>query len=244
MKIYAVLFFLFYSTLSAASGEQVVEMATDTWPPYYGAALEKNGPLVEITRRTLKNIGYELSVAFIPWKRAVEHSKKGKYQAVLGGYYNKQRADYFWYSDPIATSNLVLFMHKNNRHKYKEITDLNYLDVCVINGYFYSDQFTNNPLIIKIKSNSLKHCFERLIAQRVDMVIANEVVGLQLLNQDFPQDKKQIVTAENALTFKNLYILWTKKQPENFTLNIEFNRELRKLKAAGEVDKIFQELLY
>ena len=91
-----------------------------------------------------------------------------------------------------------------------------------------------------IKANNLQQCFKRLIARRVDYVAANKLVGLTLLNKQFPTFKNQITTLPLAISQETIHILWSKQIPENFQLNRSFNNELRRLKKSGEIDLIWQ----
>ncbi|MCP4322822.1 MAG: amino acid ABC transporter substrate-binding protein [Psychromonas sp.] len=240
MKQLIVIIFMIFSAFSYAQNKQSITMVTDQWDPYYGSELKNNGPVAEITSAVLAQLDYQLQVSFIPWKRAVEYSKNGKYQAVLGGYYNQQRAEHFWYSDSIATSDIVLFSQVENRVQVTTIASLNNQRVCVINGYFNGESFKKNQKIVRVKSNTLKHCFERLIAGRVDYLVANRLVGLALLNKEFVEDKSTIQPMPLLLAQEQIYILWSKNVAENFELNKQFNRALQQLINSGKVQQIWQ----
>ncbi len=240
MKINYVLFLILFSAYSFAAENPTIKMATDQWPPYYGENMQNQGPISEISRQVLNKLGYQLNISFTPWKRALEHTRKGKYHAVLGAYTNKERSLYFWNSDPILSSFVVLFGHIDNKKSVPDLDALNNQRVCIINGYYYSDEFTNNNFISKVKSNSLRHCFERLIAQRVDYVVADKLVGQALINEQFPAYKNQITTLPLVIAQGTIHILWSKQIPENLKLNVLFNNELQRLKESGEIDLIWQ----
>ncbi len=192
-----------------------------------------------LTKQVLAHIDYQLNVSFIPWKRAIEHTQKGVFHAVLGGYYNKQRENYFWYSDPIASSDIILFTHKTNSTPASDINSLSDHSVCVINGYYYGEEFQRNDTIIKVKSNSFKHCFERLISKRIEYVVVNKLVGISLLEKDFPGYKQHLLALDTIISHENIFILWSKKIPETRLLNENFNKALRQLKDAGQIKKIW-----
>ncbi len=241
MKRIFILLLLLYNTSSYSAAGQIVTMVTDEWPPYYGSEMYQQGPVTEIAREVLKQLGYQFELSFTPWKRAVASSKSGQYHAVLGGYYNKQRAEHFWYSQTIASSDIVLFTHFENKSAASNISALSNKRVCVINGYFYGDEFKNNKLIERVNSNSLLHCFERLIAKRVDYLAANRLVGLDLLNNALVEYKDEIVALPLILSQEQIYILWSKQYPDNFNLNVLFNKKLKQLTETGEIKYIWQQ---
>ena len=214
-------------------------MATIDWPPYYSEHLYKQGPITEITRQVLAKLGYQLNVSFIPWKRAIEHTKKGVYHAVLGGYYNKQREKFFWYSEAIASVDLILFTHKSNNNPASDVNALSNKTVCVINGYYYGEKFQRNESIVKIKSNTLAHCFQRLISKRTEYVAVNKLVGVTLLEKEFPDYKQHLSITDTIISHEDVYILWSQKIPDNLQLNNEFNQVLQELKETGELKKIW-----
>ncbi len=241
MKQYMVVILMLYSTVSYTKNIQSITMVTDQWAPYYSSELKNQGPVTDVATVVLAELGYQLHVSYIPWKRAVEYSKNGKYQAVLGGYYNQSRAEFFWYSDSIATSDIVLFGQVKNNYQVTNINSLNGLRVCVLNGYFNGDDFKKNQQIVRVKSNSLKHCFERLIAGRVDYLVANRLVGLDMLNREFSEYKSDIHPLPLLLAQEQIYILWSKKIADNFELNKQFNKVLKQLVESGKIQEIWQE---
>ncbi len=240
MKLTYILFFILFSSFSYPGTDKSIEMVTDQWEPYYGGKMHNQGPVTEITRRVLNKLGYQVNVTFVPWKRAIEHTKQGHYDAVLGAYFSNERSAFFWRSDAVASSHVVLFSHSDN---YRETPDLSAIyghSVCVINGYYYSDEFTSSRLFSKVKSNSLKHCFERLIARRVDYVAADKLVGQALLEKQFPADKSRLTTLPIIISQQTIHILWSKKIPGSFRLNESFNRTLQELKKSSEIAPIWQ----
>ncbi|WP_028863602.1 substrate-binding periplasmic protein [Psychromonas aquimarina] len=240
MKLTYILFFILFSSFCYADADKSIEMVTDQWPPYYGANMYNQGPVTEISRRVLNKLGYQAKVTFVPWKRALEHSKQGHYDAVLGAYFNNERSVFFWHSDAVASSRVVLFSYPENYKQASDLSAINGHSVCVINGYFYSDEFTSSSLISKIKSNTLKHCFERLIARRVDYVAADKLVGQAILDEQFPGDRTKLTTLPIIISQQTIHILWSKKTPGNFQLNKSFNSTLQELKKSGEIEQIWQ----
>ena len=79
----------------AFSQDKKVTLATDPWPPYYGPDLENQGYFTEISRAAFQRAGYQLVVEFVPWKRALKMAKTGKYDGVLGAFYNDERTQWF-----------------------------------------------------------------------------------------------------------------------------------------------------
>ncbi len=240
MKLTYIIPFLFFTSLSHSNADKEINMATDQWKPYYAQGMQNQGPITEITRLVLNQLDYQLNVSFVPWNRALEHTKKGNYDAILGAYSNTERDLYFWYSDAITISETILFGHQDS---YKQTANLNAFEgsrICIINGYYYSDAFTGNRLFSKVKSNTLDHCFKRLIARRVDYVAADKRVGQALLNEQFSEDKALLTMLPLVISQQTLHILWSKKTADFFELNKAFNLKLQELKKSGEIEAIWK----
>jgi len=81
---------LLCSTLMA----ETIKISATSWIPYTSKDLKSGGFLTEICQVALEKAGYKSKVKFTPWKRAVNMTKTGKSDALIGASYTKERTEY------------------------------------------------------------------------------------------------------------------------------------------------------
>ena len=94
------IFFIILLAAGDAYAGRLVKMATAPWAPYYSPDLPNGGYIPDITREAFKRVGYDFEVEYMPWKRALEMSRKGRYDGILGVFYSEERGEYFIFSLP------------------------------------------------------------------------------------------------------------------------------------------------
>jgi polar amino acid transport system substrate-binding protein len=94
---------LIASSGSAEAQDKVVNISTLNWPPYAGSELPNGGATTEVVRVAFEKIGYEIDVAYRPWKRAIDMAKKGT-DGVIAYFpgYHCQHREGFVASEPIG----------------------------------------------------------------------------------------------------------------------------------------------
>lgn len=216
-----------------------VELATDSYPPYYGKDLKEGGGLSAISHRAFELAGYKLKLVFVPWKRAVEHARMGLYDGVMAAYFTPERTEDFIYTNSIGEDRVVFFARKDKSYQFTSIHSLKGLKVGVINGYSYSSSFDYATDIIKIKANSLHKNMERLLAGRIDLLVTDERVGIELLKNRFPEQSLTNIRILTRPLIKNrMYIILPKNNPNAESLRNQFNQALLQMKTDGTLDKI------
>ncbi|WP_159084805.1 substrate-binding periplasmic protein [Dongshaea marina] len=225
-----------------AHARPTVILATDSFPPYYGPHLKQQGILSEITRSAFERAGYQLIIAFLPWKRALEHARKGLYDGVMAGYFTKERTADFIYSRSIGESQLVFFKLSERQIDYKNLDDLKGYRVGVINGYHYTTDFDQANYIRKVKANNLFKNMQRLVAGRLDLVASDEAVGFDLMKNHFSkQEQRQVSVLSPPLETNKMYILFSRKSPRSLLLEQRFNKALEGMREDGTLKRIIAE---
>ncbi len=231
------LLFLWFTTFPALSLGKI-DLVTDPWPPYIAPELDQQGFITEITRQAFKRAGLELKTSFLPWKRAIEHGKAGVYQGVLGAFYNDERPLFFYFSDSIGSSEIVLFKRKDRDIPFTKLSDLDGLSIGVINGYFYYQEFEDAENVLKVSAHSHQKNLERLLKGRVDLIIADKMVGSYMLNRHFPERANEIEPLIPSLATEDIYILFPKALPDSKAARDAFNLGLEQIKQDGAYDRI------
>ena len=75
---------------------ETIKFATINWAPFYGKELKKDGVVSEIARQALKRAGHTTKFHYMPWKRAMSQTAKGKkYHGLFGCWHSKEREKSF-----------------------------------------------------------------------------------------------------------------------------------------------------
>ena len=69
---------------SGAAQAEMVRATTVSWAPYYADELRNQGVITALARKAFARRGHELTVRFLPWRRALSKARAGEYDAVLG----------------------------------------------------------------------------------------------------------------------------------------------------------------
>jgi len=222
----AVAFALF---LGNACANETLKLATGVNAPYTGASLPNGGPLTDIVRRAFAESGYEVEIAFLPWKRGYTATLNGEYAATFPYVRNAERERDFLFSEPfyVVTRNMY-YLAKSDINP-AAISSLKGKKLCVPLGFAVAQELvdmvekkeiaTQNPL-------GLTQCVEMLVRGRVDAFTAAGDAGAEAIaHASVKEDilNKIIGTSE-------YYLLVPKRSPHASELIDAFNRGVVALK--------------
>jgi len=177
---------LLYSTvfLTAAQAETIVLVA-DEWPPFNSTPdKQPEGYMVDIAREVFKAHGIEVVYQTVPWKRALEGTRKGDYTAAIGP--TRNEAAYLVFpKEELARNRLSFWVKKGNPWRFKNRDSIKQVSLGVIDGYDYRKWL--NDYALKNRNHSGKIQFvsgsspmemnlRKLLAARVDALVDNEAV--------------------------------------------------------------------
>ena len=224
----------------AFAQDKKITVVSCNWEPHFGEKLENGGYFTEIVTESFKRGGYSAEAKFLPWKRALETSKNGKYEVLFGAYYSEERTKHFKYSDMIADETLCFFSKKGRGIKYKSLKDLAPYKIGFLRGSTYGKDFDEADYLKKdpVTNNELN--VKKLMKGRIDLVLSSKVSFLSLINTDFPKFKGQVEIADPPLQVSNMYIAVSKKVPGYEKMIEDFNKGLKLLKEDGSFDKIMK----
>jgi len=230
---------LFYSA-SCFAGKRFTFVTVD-FPPYYGEKLPEQGWVSEVVRTALESQGYEVEIKFMPWVKAVEDTKQGYYDALLGAYRTPERADLYYFSAPIAQARTGFFKRKDVDISFKELDELDDYKIGVVKGYATSKAFDFADNLNKIEVPNLNEGLIKLLNQEIDLMADSRAVGkyhLKLLEKKKPGISQEIEFIKPVLAMNKLYVAISKKTTNAYRKLIDFNQGLRKIYMNGSFRKI------
>jgi len=223
--------------------EKVVTLANGEWPPYQSQQLKHYGFASYLAEEAFKIEGIKVKYVFRPWKRAYEEAKNGMEDGTLIWRYTKKRAKYFYYSNPLVTSESVIFHLKSLPFDWKNNQQLVKYKIGGTLGYFYPFENIPNIHIERAKTDKLN--FSKLLARRIQLFWNDKIVSYAILNKNFSKKEISKITYSKDPNHSDISyrLMLNKKNVRNKTLITLFNKGLKKLKESGRYKEIIQQEL-
>ncbi len=237
-----ILIIVFILSITGVKSE-LVKMTTVDWPPFYGKDLENGGILVALTREVLKVQGHELKVDFVPWVRALKKSKEGKYHALLGCWYTKEREKHFIFSKTNLDGTPHFLTLPDSTLKVKKVEDLYGLKIGLIRGFAIGAQMKEavSAKKVQIMEVSFHHnLFKLLQKKRIDLIMENSTVMKAKITEKYPSNKYNLKTVGSNFFDGYLYVCWSRKKEGAKKLSEDFNKALQTIIKNGTYDRIWK----
>ena len=171
-----------------------------------------NGVLYDLTTQAFKAVGAEVQIDFVPMARIVWSVTKNNYAAALGtiNWFARKRKDHLVEAVDLLNVNIVLFYKKErfpDGISYEQLSDLKPYKVGSIRGS------STLPLLEKAGINAelvaeLDQNFKKLDAGHIDLTVAVDLTGLNIIKQLFPNStsrfsivKKPVLTLVTSMVF-------------------------------------------
>ena len=221
---------------------RTIILTNGEWPPFMSARLPGGGSLSRVISEAFRLEGYQVEYRYVPWNRAYEEPKTGRYAGSIGWAPNEERLKWYQFSDPAVTVEMVFFHLKEHSFPWKTLADLSPYLIGVTRADFYSDEFAALTKAGKLHpdpSDEEMDNFRKLLAGRIDLFPIERSVGLYLLNLNFSgAEQEQIAYDSQSFWQAPLHLIISRKRPDAPALLAAFNRGLKKLKASGDYQRI------
>lgn len=227
---------------SLKAEERPLLIQTEAWPPFImqNSDLSASGHDVEILESVLNLMNIKYKLEFIPWKRLISNIKNKQADAVLGIIITPERKDFLIFPDePISSGGYVIFYPKTTVFQFNDLSSLSGKRIGTIGGYSYSSEFQNAKNFHQhpqVGESALENNFKKMLLGRLDLLIANKLVGLytaakmQILDQIDYSDR--YVSGETQF-----YLAFSKIERHN-TLAQNFSIQLKNFKQTAEYKTI------
>lgn len=242
-RFLSVILCLFILHVPAYSGE-TIRLASGEWPPYQSQKLVNGGFVTHIVTKAFEVGGVDVTLGYFPWKRSFELVKNGKWEGTFIWFDTKERRKDFYISDPVVDIKYVFFHLHSLEFDWKSVEDLKDIKIGATLGYeFGGDTFKDaeEAGIIKVhRVYSDLQGIKNLIQGRIQIFPCDILVGYELIRTSIPPEYRDAVTHhKKPVRAAPHHLLLSKKMEKNQRLMKIFNRELKKIKASGEYNKLF-----
>jgi polar amino acid transport system substrate-binding protein len=233
------------ATISA----ETIRISTGEFSPWSSESLKHNGFTSHVIKEAFTLAGYEVEFTYYPWKRAFDSAKSGKkFHATSYWYPSEERANNFYYSDPIQTDQTVFFYLKSNPlGDWNTLSDLEGKRIGATSGFTYTAEFWDAAKSKRLdiqEASSDELNFKKLLKGRVDIVPSDPLVGQKILRESFGADiAAGVVFSPKPLVAPTGHLLFSKQLADAADLVSAFNLGLAELRESGRYAQFQADLI-
>ena len=220
------------------AGERKLNIASTEYPPYYSENLPNGGFLTEIVVEAFKRVGYEVEIKFLPFPRAVQETKEGKYDGLYSFWYRKEREEWFVYSDELPPpTERGFYKQKDKDISFRTFEDLRPYVIGVYRGAAMPPGFDEASLKISEATDDEQN-LRKLHKGRIDLALTENLVAKYVIRSQIPNAVPDLEWLPPALHVENQFLVLSKKTESYATILADFNRGLREIEADGTYEAI------
>ena len=222
----------------AASGDEIL-MVADEWCPYNCAAgADAPGYMVELARYAFETQGHSVSYKVVPWPRAIEGTRSGAYDVIIGA--GKEEVPDFIFPDETAGLAVHSFyVTRTSDWTYTGLDALHEMTLGVIKDYSYGTLFNDyikpnegDPKRLSIVSgdNALPRIIRMLMHGRIDAMIEDKnVMDYQFMTRA----DQHLIRAAGVACEEQLFIAFSPANKESAQYTRLLDNAIREMKASG-----------
>lgn len=224
----------------APARADTLTVVTEAWPPHvFEQDGRPTGVDYDVVRAVLSELGHEIEVVFLPWKRCLDMVAHGEADAILdAGWSPERELEMLFPQEPLKISRTVLFHRKDTPFEFDTFDDLRGLVVGTQLGYHYSDEFERAEGVAREPVVSVEINVDKLLHDRIDLFMANRCFGLYTARRMGVLDR--IGHAAKPVSSGEVYLAFT-RQRDYSALAEAFSQALRRFKTTEAYQKIFAE---
>lgn len=216
-------------------------IATGEYPPWAGAELPHQGLVNQIVQEAFASQNIAVKFVYLPWKRAFEDTRQGRFDASSYWYDNAERRTYMLFSEPLIINRTVFFQRSDDAPiHWQTFADLGNYKLSATLGFTYTPEFHQamdskiiNPLMVPSDAQNIK----LLMSRRTDLFATEEMSGFYMAAQ-LRIDPRKLRVLEPPLSKPTGYLIASKNHPDGEQIMALFNRGLKTLKANGRYQEI------
>lgn len=199
---------LLWVLFSTQAHAETLVIAADDWFPMNGnPQSDFPGYMIEIAKEIFAKENIAVRYELVPWERALNQTRKGLYNCVVGAY-KKDAPDFIFPKLPWGYDKPTFFVPINDPWQFDgDIASLRLRKIGVIEGYAYTkefDAYSHNNRGLRVQVATGDHALEinlrKLFAGRIDTILENEyVLNAKLAAKDHPFPLKNAGRLSNAI---------------------------------------------
>jgi len=211
---------IWLSMLSFADNEArpVLRVVSDVWAPMTGPSLTRNGMSIHFAQQLFDELGYDIKVSFLPWKRIEKMMGTDQFDVIAALWKTSDREKKMAFTKAYEHNRLVFISREVDQFAYTNANSFNGLSVGLVSGYAYPDavfQLENVEFqyVAESRQNILK-----LARGRVHLIIGDYFVMKYEASRHLSPYQKLHFDLENALSDVPLFMAVSRSHPEHEAL--------------------------
>ncbi len=169
--------------ITYANADQITLISDDWCPINCVPESENPGFMVDIAKTIFKKAGHTVIYKKVPWERAIQQTRKGKYSAVIGAFHG-DAPDFIFPKNEQGMIGNAFFTTKSSAWRYEGVSSLKNVKFGVIKGYDYSDEINkyikDNPdssaVQLAFGATPLELNIKKLMKGRIDVLLESAYV--------------------------------------------------------------------
>ena len=240
MRPLLAILFLVFSHVPA----KALELATGEFPPMTGEALQSGGVVNHVVARMAQEAGVEPVFTYLPWKRALEATRAGRFEASsYWGLKPEHDVDFIRVGPVIHTRVVMFHLDGTTLPEVSDLSEFSGLRIGGTIGYTYSSAFDRlvqaGTLDVDWSSEDIDN-LRKLLGGRLDAFPMTELAGWDLISRSFTaEEQDQFKTSAGAIRETAGYVLVSRAAPDAEGLAARLQSALDSLWASGEIDRIY-----
>ena len=179
---------LLLASAVSVQAQEPVHLMANTSPPYADVKLPNRGLALEIVEHVFSRTEYQTDIKIENWSRAVEGASIGVYDGLAAAWFTSERSKDLLFSEPYLSSKLIIVKRREDRGRFRQLTDLAGGRLGVRADYAYGIDFSVIPGLKLVEENHLIQNLLNLMNGSVDFVIGDQrTMTMQL--HEYMQDR-------------------------------------------------------
>jgi polar amino acid transport system substrate-binding protein len=236
-KIFLVLFFMTLSTASSGHADTIT-LRADIWCPYNcDPNSDSPGFMIEIARQVFESAGHSVDYELLNWARAVDETRVGKHNAIIGAY-KSEVPDFIFPENALGQAVDMFYTIEGSSWYFENTASIKGSVIGIIKGYSYGDELdeyigkNKKQFAILHGDDAFERNLEMLYLGRVNALIENQFVMNNYLKNN--KSRKPIIEA-GMVNRENVYIAFSPKNPNSKTYARILSDGINTLRASGEL---------
>jgi len=226
---------------TAYAGETVYIDAYN--PPFmYKKNNDAAGIYPALVRAVFSELGEEVAVRAVPWKRAIAYLDRGE-GGVGGIYKTKPRLEKYDYTDEIFSEKIMVYVPKGKAFAFSSVYDLAGKRFGAIRGWSYGEEFdeAKEKGLFKIEErHDDASNFNKLVVGHLDALLAIKESADLIITKKNLSDKVEVLVT--PLVTISTYIAFSKKSDKKALIQ-RINRAIKAMRGNGSYDKVLQDII-
>ncbi len=231
-------------TASGRVNADTITFVADEWCPYNCTPNGSYpGIFIEIAKQVFEPAGHTISYSNLAWNKAIEESRLGKYNGIVGAY-KDDAPDFIFPEEAALESGQTLFVLSSSTWVFNNIESFKSIKLGVIEGYSYGkeldlyikeNQADSNRIFVANGDEGLNRLLKMLLEKKLAVIVEDRNVMKHKLTVRGLRNATRI-----AGEFGNeaIHIAFSPALPKSKEYAKILTDGLKRLKENGELDVI------